>query len=214
MKITKKRVAITAAALALVTAGIFGGTYAKYKTETLPTTDQARLAKFYLESDNTFSLFKTEYDNDSEKDDKDVKNDGSDNLKMIAPNVTTTENLSFTVNTEVKSELVFTGFEIVTNLPAELKEKIYIKVGNDASNTHTLADMEGGASISGVHVANIAAGTAGGSYQVPVEFTWNLESSIDDEETAAAIKQYEEILLNGQLYDLQISGNATLTQID
>lgn len=214
MKITKKRVAITTAALTLVTAGIFGGTYAKYKTETSPTIEQARLAKFYLESDNTISLFHTEYDNSLGTGGKDVKSDGSDNWKLIAPNVTTTKNLSFTVNTEVKSELVFTGFEIATNLPAELKEKIFIKVGNGASNTHTLADMEGHTSISAIHVADVAAGTTGGQYQIPIEFKWNLENSTDDEETAAAIKQYEDSLSNGQLYDLQISGNATLTQID
>ena len=51
MKLTKKRVAIATAAAALATIGIFGGTYAKYRTETLPTTDNARLAKFYLKSD-------------------------------------------------------------------------------------------------------------------------------------------------------------------
>ena len=48
MKLTKKRVAIATAAAALATVGIFGGTYAKYSIETLPTTDNARLAKFYL----------------------------------------------------------------------------------------------------------------------------------------------------------------------
>ena len=85
MKLTKKRVAIATAAAALATVGIFGGTYAKYSIETLPTTDNARLAKFYLKSDNELQLFSTGYKN-SEMESADVANFFGFTDNLIAPN--------------------------------------------------------------------------------------------------------------------------------
>lgn len=50
MKMTRKRVNITVALAAVLTAGIFGGTYAKYALQAGTTTDSARVAKFYIEA--------------------------------------------------------------------------------------------------------------------------------------------------------------------
>jgi hypothetical protein len=206
MKLTKKRLAIVTAAAALVTAGIFGGTYAKYHTETLPTTNSARLAKFYLNSENTLDLFKTEYTN-TDGSGADVKNNSSDGKKLIAPNVATTQDLTFKVATEVKSELTFQGLTIETNLPTDLQPYILVSIGG---TSYTLAELEASATPVTYTVATVPAGQTATDYQVPLGFTWNLENSADAKETAAAIEQAQ----GDEDYHLIVTGQATLTQID
>ncbi|NLH36050.1 MAG: hypothetical protein GX453_08555 [Lactococcus chungangensis] len=206
MKLTKKRLAIVTAAAALVTAGIFGGTYAKYHTETLPTTDNARLAKFYLNSENTLDLFKTEYTNTTGIG-TDVKNDGSDTKNLIAPNVTTTQNLTFKVATEVKSQLDFSGLTIDTNLPKELQQFILVQV---CGVYHGLDALVADPSVVAYNVVTVPAGDPSTEYHVPLSFTWNLDNREDAKETAAAIEQ----ALASKDYYLKVTGQATLTQID
>lgn len=225
MKITKKRVAIATAAAALATVGIFGGTYAKYRIETLPTTDNARLAKFYLNSDNTLDLFKAEYDNENGSTGADVKNDGSDTENLIAPNITTVGDLEFTVGTEVKSAFRFNGFTVETNLPEELQRHIIITFTLDGdTTTQTLYEMLT-QQVSAPSYAPlgdeivIPAGIASEKVEVPVTLAWDLESVratgslVDDVETAAAIQQALGTAPDGG-YKLNLTGNATLTQID
>ena len=209
MKLTKKRLAIVTAAATLVTAGIFGGTYAKYHTETLPTTDNARLAKFYLNSENTLDLFKTEYTN-ATGNGADVKNDGSDAKNLIAPNVTTTQNLTFKVATEVKSELTFQGLTIETNLPTDLQPYISVSING---TRYTLADLKASVTPVTYTVATVPAGQTATDYQVPLGFTWELDNSdtVDAKETAAAIAQAGNPSAG---YYLEVTGQATLTQID
>lgn len=209
MKLTKKRLALVTAAATLVTAGIFGGTYAKYHTETLPTTDNARLAKFYLNSENTLDLFKTEYTN-ATGNGADVKNDGSDAKNLIAPNVTTTQNLTFKVATEVKSKLTFSGLTIDTNLPTDLHQYILVSIGGTSYGLDTLV---ANASTAAYTVATVPAGQTATDYQVPLGFTWELDNSdtVDAKETAAAIAQAGNPSAG---YYLEVTGQATLTQID
>lgn len=209
MKLTKKRLAIVTAAAALVTAGIFGGTYAKYHTETLPTTDNARLAKFYLNSENTLDLFKTEYTNATGIG-ADVKNDGSDAKNLIAPNVETAQNLTFKVATEVKSQLDFSGLTIDTNLPKELQQFILVQV---CGAYHGLDALVADPSVAAYNVVTVPAGQTATDYQVPLGFTWELDNSdtVDAKETAAAIAQAGNPSAG---YYLEVTGQATLTQID
>ena len=209
MKLTKKRLAIVTAAAALVTAGIFGGTYAKYHTETLPTTDNARLAKFYLNSENTLDLFKTEYTNATGIG-ADVKNDGSDAKNLIAPNVETAQNLTFKVATEVKSKLTFSGLTIDTNLPTDLHQYILVSIGGTSYGLDTLV---ANASTAAYTVATVPAGQTATDYQVPLGFTWELDNSdtVDAKETAAAIAQAGNPSAG---YYLEVTGQASLTQID
>ena len=209
MKLTKKRLAIVTAAATLVTAGIFGGTYAKYHTETLPTTDNARLAKFYLNSENTLDLFKTEYTNATGIG-ADVKNDGSDAKNLIAPNVETAQNLTFKVATEVKSQLDFSGLTIDTNLPTDLHQYILVSIGGTSYGLDTLV---ANASTAAYTVATVPAGQTATDYQVPLGFTWELDNSdtVDAKETAAAIAQAGNPSAG---YYLEVTGQASLTQID
>lgn len=207
MKLTKKRLAIVTAAATLVTAGIFGGTYAKYHTETLPTTDNARLAKFYLNSENTLDLFKTEYTNATGIG-ADVKNDGSDAKNLIAPNVETAQNLTFKVATEVKSQLDFSGLTIDTNLPKELQQFILVQV---CGAYHGLDALVADPSVAAYNVVTVPAGQTATDYQVPLSFTWNLDNGADAAETAAAIAQAGN---SSAGYYLKVTGQATLTQID
>ena len=209
MKLTKKRLAIVTAAATLVTAGIFGGTYAKYHTETLPTTDNARLAKFYLNSENTLDLFKTEYTNATGIG-ADVKNDGSDAKNLIAPNVETAQNLTFKVATEVKSKLAFSGLTIDTNLPTDLHQYILVSIGGTSYGLDTLV---ANASTAAYTVATVPAGQTATDYQVPLGFTWELDNSdtVDAKETAAAIAQAGNPSAG---YYLEVTGQASLTQID
>ena len=213
MKLTKKRVAIATAAAALATVGIFGGTYAKYSIETLPTTDNARLAKFYLKSDNELQLFSTGY-NYSVSGGHDVRNDGSDTQNLIAPNVATSQELKFSVVTEVKSTLTFSGLGIDTNLPNNLWGYIKISVGG---TQYTLTQLKASMTAPEYEVAAVVlAGTVSNPmsvYKVPVAFEWALENGVDDDETAAAIAQAEGNAPDGGYY-LNLSGTATLTQID
>ena len=214
MKLTKKRVAIATAAAALATIGIFGGTYAKYSIETLPTTDNARLAKFYLKSDNELQLFSTGYKN-SEMESADVANFFGFTDNLIAPNVATVQNLEFSVATEVKSKLTFSGLEIETNLPNNLWDYIKISVGG---TQYTLTQLKASPTVPEYEVAAvIPAGTTATTpatfYKVPVAFEWALENGVDDDETAAAIAQAEGNAPDGGYY-LNLSGTATLTQID
>ena len=213
MKLTKKRVAIATAAAALATVGIFGGTYAKYSIETLPTTDNARLAKFYLKSDNELQLFSTGYKN-SEMESADVANFFGFTDNLIAPNVATVQNLEFSVATEVKSKLTFSGLEIETNLPNNLWDYIKISVGG---TQYTLTQLKASMTAPEYEVAAVVlAGTVSNPmsvYKVPVAFEWALENGVDDDETAAAIAQAEGNAPDGGYY-LNLSGTATLTQID
>ena len=214
MKLTKKRVAIATAAAALATIGIFGGTYAKYSIETLPTTDNARLAKFYLKSDNELQLFSTGYKN-SEMESADVANFFGFTDNLIAPNVATVQNLEFSVATEVKSKLTFSGLEIETNLPNNLWGYIKISVGG---TQYTLTQLKASMTapeyeVAAVIPAGTTATTPATFYKVPVAFEWALENGVDDAETAAAIAQAEGNAPDGGYY-LNLSGTATLTQID
>ena len=214
MKLTKKRVAIATAAAALATIGIFGGTYAKYRTETLPTTDNARLAKFYLKSENELNLFSTEYDNYSVSGGHDVRNDGSDTQNLIAPNVATSQELKFSVVTEVKSTLTFSGLGIDTNLPNNLWGYIKISVGG---TQYTLTQLKASMTAPEYEVAAVVlAGTVSNPmsvYKVPVAFEWALDNYVDDAETTAAIAQATNTTYVGEYY-LKLTGSATLTQID
>lgn len=213
MKITKKRIAIATAAAALATVGIFGGTYAKYNTSTAVNTEEARLAKFYLVSDNTINLFKSEYTN-TVGTGVDVKNGTGDGQNLIAPNVTTTKDLDFTVDTEVKSELTFSGFTVDTNLPAALHDYIFITIENGAGSvTYSLANLVANPNL-GADVV-VPAGTVAGQYTMPVTFEWDLDNNAAEDvaETTAAILQALGTAPNGG-YFLNLTGNATLTQID
>ena len=214
MKLTKKRVAIATAAAALATIGIFGGTYAKYSIETLPTTDNARLAKFYLKSDNELQLFSTGYKN-SEMESADVANFFGFTDNLIAPNVATVQNLEFSVATEVKSKLTFSGLEIETNLPNNLWDYIKISVGG---TQYTLTQLKASPTVPEYEVAAvIPAGTTATTpatfYKVPVAFEWALDNYVDDAETTAAIAQATNTTYVGEYY-LKLTGSATLTQID
>ena len=214
MKLTKKRVAIATAAAALATVGIFGGTYAKYSIETLPTTDNARLAKFYLKSDNELQLFSTGYKN-SEMESADVANFFGFTDNLIAPNVATVQNLEFSVATEVKSKLTFSGLEIETNLPNNLWGYIKISVGG---TQYTLTQLKASPTVPEYEVAAvIPAGTTATTpatfYKVPVAFEWALDNYVDDAETTAAIAQATNTTYVGEYY-LKLTGSATLTQID
>ena len=214
MKLTKKRVAIATAAAALATVGIFGGTYAKYSIETLPTTDNARLAKFYLKSDNELQLFSTGYKN-SEMESADVANFFGFTDNLIAPNVATVQNLEFSVATEVKSKLTFSGLEIETNLPNNLWDYIKISVGG---TQYTLTQLKASPTVPEYEVAAvIPAGTTATTpatfYKVPVAFEWALDNYVDDAETTAAIAQATNTTYVGEYY-LKLTGSATLTQID
>ncbi|NLH36049.1 MAG: hypothetical protein GX453_08550, partial [Lactococcus chungangensis] len=62
MKITRKRVLNTTAVAAILTAGVFGGTYAKYLLQVDTQADTARVAKFYVGSSEV-NLFTNTYDN-------------------------------------------------------------------------------------------------------------------------------------------------------
>ena len=214
MKLTKKRVAIATAAAALATVGIFGGTYAKYSIETLPTTDNARLAKFYLKSDNELQLFSTGYKN-SEMESADVANFFGFTDNLIAPNVATVQNLEFSVATEVKSKLTFSGLGIETNLPNNLWDYIKISVGG---TQYTLTQLKASPTVPEYEVAAvIPAGTTATTpatfYKVPVAFEWALDNYVDDAETTAAIAQATNTTYVGEYY-LKLTGSATLTQID
>ena len=214
MKLTKKRVAIATAAAALATVGIFGGTYAKYSIETLPTTDNARLAKFYLKSDNELQLFSTGYKN-SEMESADVANFFGSTDNLIAPNVATVQNLEFSVATEVKSKLTFSGLEIETNLPNNLWGYIKISVGG---TQYTLTQLKASMTapeyeVAAVIPAGTTATTPATFYKVPVAFEWALDNYVDDAETTAAIAQATNTTYVGEYY-LKLTGSATLTQID
>ena len=214
MKLTKKRVAIATAAAALATVGIFGGTYAKYSIETLPTTDNARLAKFYLKSDNELQLFSTGYKN-SEMESADVANFFGFTDNLIAPNVATSQELKFSVVTEVKSTLTFSGLGIDTNLPNNLWDYIKISVGG---TQYTLTQLKASPTVPEYEVAAvIPAGTTATTpatfYKVPVAFEWALDNYVDDAETTAAIAQATNTTYVGEYY-LKLTGSATLTQID
>ena len=198
----------------MATVGIFGGTYAKYSIETLPTTDNARLAKFYLKSDNELQLFSTGYKN-SEMESADVANFFGFTDNLIAPNVATVQNLEFSVATEVKSKLTFSGLEIETNLPNNLWGYIKISVGG---TQYTLTQLKASPTVPEYEVAAvIPAGTTATTpatfYKVPVAFEWALDNYVDDAETTAAIAQATNTTYVGEYY-LKLTGSATLTQID
>ena len=126
---TRKRVTITAAIAALLTAGVFGGTYAKYVLQVDTTADSARVAKFHLAA-SELNLFAKTYQNEEDE--------GADiataDDKLIAPNFETTGTLTFNVTSEVKATLgLDSRTKVETNLPEEVQKDLQILIGQPQS---------------------------------------------------------------------------------
>ena len=130
MKMTRKRVVTTAAIAAFLTAGVFGGTYAKYVLQVDTKDDSARVAKFYLEA-SELDLFANTYDNGDGADGVDIATD-TDNL--VAPNFEATGTLTFDVTSEVKATLGFDNrTKVETNLPEDIQKDLNVVIGDPAA---------------------------------------------------------------------------------
>lgn len=214
MKITKKRIAIGFAAAAVLTSGVFGGTFAKYVMTADTKTDTARVAKFYLEAEPV-NLFSTEYTNDTGTG-TDIKS--LDVSKVIAPNFTSSATLSLTYTTEVKSVLSLNSQTTVidTNLPEAIQKEITVEIGTDGTIYNgTLHDLmailkTAKSSSNDIKIADVAAATNAQTTDFPVTVTWPLNNGIDQTETDAAVAQYTA----DSDYKLTITAGATLTQVD
>lgn len=208
MKITKKRVATATAIAALLTAGIFGGTYAKYLLEVDTKSDTAHVAKFYLGTENV-DLFSATYTNATGMG-VDIATTSGD--KLFAPNFTTTGTLTYKVTSEVKAELTFGAkAEVTTNLPADIQQNLNIVIGDPLAPIYagTVYDLNRGAAASR-KIKDISANTINDTVTVPVTVSWDLNNSKDPEETALATAQYD----GSTDYTLSFSANAVLTQVD
>jgi hypothetical protein len=130
MKMTRKRVATTAAIAALLTAGVFGGTYAKYVLQVDTKEDSARVAKFYLGA-SELDLFANTYDNGDGEAGVDIAT-AIDNL--IAPNFEATGTLTFDVTSEVKATLGLDNrTKVETNLPDNVQEDLKVVIGDTST---------------------------------------------------------------------------------
>ena len=176
MKITRKRVLNTTAVAAILTAGVFGGTYAKYLLQVDTQADTARVAKFYVGSSEV-NLFTNTYDNEEGTSGADIATD-TDNL--IAPNFTATAELTYDVTSEVKAELKFDDrTKVETNLPADIQKDLKVVVGDTSTGilyTGTVYDLNqaNGAGLpSFTKIKDIPAHTVGATIKVPVTISWD-----------------------------------------
>ena len=213
MKMTRKRVVTTAASAAFLTAGVFGGTYAKYVLQVDTKDDSARVAKFYLEA-SELDLFANTYDNGDGADGVDIATD-TDNL--VAPNFEATGTLTFDVTSEVKATLGFDNrTKVETNLPEDIQKDLNVVIGDPAAPVYqgTVWDLNqaNGPGLSFAKIKDIPANTFGDVVTVPVTVSWDLENGKDELETALANAQatgdYE------KEYTLSLSAAAVLTQVN
>ena len=211
MKMTRKRVATTAAIAALLTAGVFGGTYAKYVLQVDTKEDSARVAKFYLGA-SELDLFANTYDNGDGEAGVDVAT-VIDNL--IAPNFEATGTLTFDVTSEVKATLGLDNrTKVETNLPDDVQEDLKVVIGDTSTvivYSGTVYDLSHG-SFSFAKIKDISAHTVGGTITVPVTVSWALENGKDELETnlanAQATGDFE------KEFTLSLVAGAVLTQVN
>lgn len=208
MKMTRKRVNITVALAAVLTAGIFGGTYAKYALQAGTTTDSARVAKFYIEA-SELDLFGKTYTNATG-----IGTDiATDTDQLIAPNFIATGSLTYDITTEVKAKLAFDNRTIVvTTLPDNIQKDLKVVIGDATTGTvfdgslYTLNTV----GLASTSIKDIPAHTIGETVNLPVTVSWDLENGKDADETVLARSQY----LDDGDYTLTISAGAVLTQVD
>lgn len=211
MKMTRKRVATTAAIAALLTAGVFGGTYAKYVLQVDTKEDSARVAKFYLGA-SELDLFANTYDNGDGEAGVDVAT-AIDNL--IAPNFEATGTLTFDVTSEVKATLGLDNrTKVETNLPDDVQEDLKVVIGDTSTGivySGTVYDLSHGG-FSFAKIKDISAHTVGSTITVPVTVSWALENGKDELETNLANAQptgdFE------KEFTLSLVAGAVLTQVD
>ncbi len=211
MKMTRKRVTITAAIAALLTAGVFGGTYAKYVLQVDTKEDSARVAKFYLGA-SELDLFANTYDNGDGEAGVDVAT-VIDNL--IAPNFEATGTLTFDVTSEVKATLGLDNrTKVETNLPDDVQEDLKVVIGDTSTGivySGTVYDLSHGG-FSFAKIKDISAHTVGSTITVPVTVSWALENGKDELETnlanAQATGDFE------KEFTLSLVAGAVLTQVD
>ena len=208
---TRKRVATTAAIAALLTAGVFGGTYAKYVLQVDTKEDSARVAKFYLGA-SELDLFANTYDNGDGEAGVDVAT-VIDNL--IAPNFEATGTLTFDVTSEVKATLGLDNrTKVETNLPDDVQEDLKVVIGDTSTvivYSGTVYDLSHGG-FSFAKIKDISAHTVGSTITVPVTVSWALENGKDELETnlanAQATGDFE------KEFTLSLVAGAVLTQVD
>lgn len=211
MKMTRKRVATTAAIAALLTAGVFGGTYAKYVLQVDTKEDSARVAKFYLGA-SELDLFANTYDNGDGEAGVDVAT-AIDNL--IAPNFEATGTLAFDVTSEVKATLGLDNrTKVETNLPDDVQEDLKVVIGDTSTGivySGTVYDLSHGG-FSFAKIKDISAHTVGSTITVPVTVSWALENGKDELETnlanAQATGDFE------KEFTLSLVAGAVLTQVN
>lgn len=211
MKMTRKRVATIAAIAALLTAGVFGGTYAKYVLQVDTKEDSARVAKFYLGA-SELDLFANTYDNGDGEAGVDVAT-VIDNL--IAPNFEATGTLTFDVTSEVKATLGLDNrTKVETNLPDDVQEDLKVVIGDTSTvivYSGTVYDLSHGG-FSFAKIKDISAHTVGGTITVPVTVSWALENGKDELETnlanAQATGDFE------KEFTLSLVAGAVLTQVN
>ena len=211
MKMTRKRVATTAAIAALLTAGVFGGTYAKYVLQVDTKEDSARVAKFYLGA-SELDLFANTYDNGDGEAGVDVAT-VIDNL--IAPNFEATGTLTFDVTSEVKATLGLDNrTKVETNLPDDVQEDLKVVIGDTSTvivYSGTVYDLSHGG-FSFAKIKDISAHTVGGTITVPVTVSWALENGKDGLETnlanAQATGDFE------KEFTLSLAAGAVLPQVN
>lgn len=211
MKMTRKRVATTAAIAALLTAGVFGGTYAKYVLQVDTKEDSARVAKFYLGA-SELDLFANTYNNGDGEAGVDVAT-AIDNL--IAPNFEATGTLTFDVTSEVKATLGLDNrTKVETNLPDDVQEDLKVVIGDTSTGivySGTVYDLSHGG-FSFAKIKDISAHTVGSTITVPVTVSWALENGKDELETnlanAQATGDFE------KEFTLSLVAGAVLTQVD
>ncbi|WP_368651610.1 hypothetical protein [Lactococcus raffinolactis] len=211
MKMTRKRVATTAAIAALLTAGVFGGTYAKYILQVDTKEDSARVAKFYLGA-SELDLFANTYDNGDGEAGVDVAT-VIDNL--IAPNFEATGTLTFDVTSEVKATLGLDNrTKVETNLPDDVQEDLKVVIGDTSTGivySGTVYDLSHGG-FSFAKIKDISAHTVGGTITVSVTVSWALENGKDELETnlanAQATGDFE------KEFTLSLVAGAVLTQVN
>ena len=211
MKMTRKRVATTAAIAALLTAGVFGGTYAKYVLQVDTKEDSARVAKFYLGA-SELDLFANTYDNGDGEAGVDIAT-AIDNL--ITPNFEATGTLTFDVTSEVKATLGLDNrTKVETNLPDDVQEDLKVVIGDTSTGivySGTVYDLSHGG-FSFAKIKDISALTVGGTITVPVTVSWALENGKDELETnlanAQATGDFE------KEFTLSLVAGAVLTQVD
>ena len=210
MKMTRKRVATTAAIAALLTAGVFGGTYAKYVLQVDTKEDSARVAKFYLGA-SELDLFANTYDNGDGEAGVDIAT-AIDNL--ITPNFEATGTLTFDVTSEVKATLGLDNrTKVETNLPDDVQEDLKVVIGDTSTGivySGTVYDLSHGG-FSFAKIKDISAHTVGSTITVPVTVSWALENGKDELETnlanAQATGDFE------KEFTLSLVAGAVLTQV-